>query len=74
MINTPSVDDIEDFARTHPHVMFGVLLIPVTYAITKQIGTSLFVGGIVAFGPAIAEGFQDAQDSDTEPVEEVIDE
>lgn len=80
-MNTPSVDQLQDFARTHPYVMFGLLMVPVTYSVTHDLGMALFTGGIVAFGPAIARGFQDAnnQDNETgdlfeEPVEAQFDE
>lgn len=69
-----------DFARDYPFVTFGLLMIPVTYSITQDIGMTLFTGGVVAFGPSIAEGIKDAQTDDgadtilEEPVEAELDE
>lgn len=60
------VESAESFARDHPYVAFGGLLIPVTYGVTGDPMTALFTGGIVAFGPAIAEGFQELGDDDNE--------
>ena len=57
-------DELQQFARDHPYVAFGGLLIPVTYGITGDPMTALFTGGIVAFGPAIAEGFNDLGDDE----------
>jgi hypothetical protein len=59
-------DELQQFARDHPYVAFGGLLIPVTYGITGDPMTALFTGGIVAFGPAIAEGFNELGDDETE--------
>lgn len=78
-MNTPSADQLQDFATDHPYIMFGLLMIPVTYSVTQDIGMALFTGGIVAFGPHIAQGIQDTkndEDSDLfeEPVEAEFDE
>lgn len=51
-------------AREHPYVAFGLLLIPVTYGVTGDPMIALFTGGIVGFGPAIADGFDDEEEDD----------
>jgi hypothetical protein len=53
-------EQLEAFARKHPHVAFGVLLLPITFGLTGDPTMALFVGGAVAFGPAIAEGLQES--------------
>jgi hypothetical protein len=58
------VEESQEFARDHPYVAFGVLLIPVTWGVTGDALTSLFVGGAVAFGPALAEGFSELNDDE----------
>lgn len=76
----PSADQLKEFARAYPYIMFGILLIPVTYSITGDPGMSVFTGGIVAFGKQIADGIQDAKNDDEpgawneEPVEAQFDE
>lgn len=59
------LSDVKAGARAHPYVAFGVLLIPVTYGVTGDPMISLFTGGIVAFGPAIGEGFNELQEDDS---------
>lgn len=54
-------DRAKAFAREHPYLAFGGLLIPVTYGVTGDPGTALFTGGIVGLGPYIAEGIDDAE-------------
>lgn len=58
------VDNVQEFASDHPYVAFGGLMVPVTYGITGDPMIALFTGGIVAFGPAIAEGFSELQDDE----------
>ena len=57
-------EQAQEFARDHPYVAFGGLLVPVTFGITGDAFTALFTGGIVAFGPAIAEGFNELNDDE----------
>lgn len=57
-------DQAKEFAEDHPYVAFGALLVPVTWGTTGDALTSLFVGGAVAFGPAIASGLNDATEDD----------
>lgn len=53
-------ENAQAFAKNHPYVAFGVLLVPITYAVTGDIMTAVFAGGIVAFGPAIGEGLRES--------------
>lgn len=55
-------ESAKSFARDHPYVAFGGLMIPVTYGVTGDPMMALFAGGIVAIGPEIAEGFQELND------------
>lgn len=64
--NATAADRAQEFAKDHPMVAFGMLLIPVTYGITGDPTTALFTGGIVAFGRSIADGLQDAGMTDSE--------
>lgn len=58
------LSDVKAGAREHPYVAFGLLLIPVTYGVTGDPMIALFTGGIVGFGPAIADGFDDEEEDD----------
>lgn len=60
--NATTADQAKQFARDHPYIAFGALLIPVTYGITGDPMTALFTGGIVAFGKEIADGFTDKKE------------
>jgi len=62
----PDVDDAKQFAKDHPYVAFGTLLVPVTWGVTGDSLTALFVGGTVAFGTKIAEGFNELETDDDE--------
>jgi len=59
-------EQAQHFARDHPYVAFGGLLVPVTYGITGDPMTALFTGGIVAFGRQIADGLGDDEEGDTD--------
>lgn len=61
----PRTESAKAFAREHPYVAFGGLMVPVTYGVTGDPMMALFAGGIVAIGPEIAEGFQELNDEDS---------
>jgi len=58
------VSDAKSFAKNHPYIAFGTLLLPVTWGVTGDVLTALFVAGAVAFGPEIAQGFNELEDED----------
>jgi hypothetical protein len=58
------VDDLQEFAREQPYFAFGVLLVPVVYALNGDPVIALFTGGIVAFGKSIADGFNELGDDE----------
>lgn len=43
-------------------VMFGLLMVPVTYGVTHDLWMAVFVGGILMFGKQIAEGLNEIGD------------
>lgn len=61
---TGRTNGVKDFARAHPYVAFGALMLPVTYATTGDPVMAAFVGGAVAFGPEIAKGLNELQDEE----------